>query len=112
MSGGVLIILIATIIIIWISIEFKRFQHKIYAYLLIGIIVFLAVSFSAVASKYDIDYSSPSGILTAGKVYLSWTVSVFNNFKSITSYSTKLDWNVNESIDKVNLRNPIEKANN
>lgn len=107
-SGGALLIVLGLIAVIWIVIEFKRFEHKIYAYVLIALVLFITISFSAVASQYDIDYSSPSGIFKAGKVYFTWIGSVFGNIKSITSHAINLGWKVNESVDKQEIKNTFD----
>ena len=106
-SGGALVVVLALIVVIWVVIEFKRFEHKIYAYFLIGLVLFIAISFSAVTSQHETDYTSPSGVLTAGKVYFSWLGSVFSNFKTITSYATNLGWGVNQPVDEVEIRSPL-----
>ena len=106
-SGGILLVVLGLIALIWIVIEFKRFEHKIYAYFLIALVLFVTISFSAVTSQYEIDYSSPSGVLTAGKVYFFWIISLSENLKTITSHATNLDWKVNNSIKKVDLKNPL-----
>jgi len=86
----VMAILIATV---WIVIEIKRLKHKLFAILLIGLIIFSYVSFSVVLRGESIDYKSVSGLTEASKIYLSWLGSVFGNFKSITTYAIKQNWN-------------------
>ena len=103
-NGVVFLVISALVIVIWVLIEFKRFEHKLFAYFLIGIILVVAASFSVVTSSYDIDYGSASGLMTAGKVYFSWVGSVFVNFKTMTSHAINLDWQMNESVEKVDLK--------
>ena len=110
LSLGIIVAIVALIIIIWISIELQRFRHKLYAYFLIGAIIFLALSFSLVTNKYHLDYSSPSGVLTAGKIYFTWIGSFFHNIKALTSYAIKLKWGMNESVKEVDLRDVFAKT--
>jgi hypothetical protein len=106
----VLLVIAAIVIVIWVLIEFKRFEHKLFAYFLIGMVLIVAGSFSVVTSKYDLEYDSPSGLLTAGKVYFSWIGSTFVNLKMMTAHAIKLDWNMNETIEEVDLRQSFNNA--
>ena len=99
MEIGVTLFVIAVLIAaIWIVIEIKRLKHKLFAILLIGLIIFSYISFSIVLRGESIDYKSISGVTKASKIYFSWLTSVFGNMKSITTYAVKQDWNhVNDS---------------
>jgi hypothetical protein len=70
------VILIAAI---WVIIEFKRFRHKFLAIILIALIIFTYFSFTVTLKSYDIDYTTIPGVITAGKIYLSWLGTVFLN---------------------------------
>ena len=95
---GVTLFIIAVLIAaIWIIIEVKRLKHKLFAILLIGLILFSYISFSVVLKGEDIDFKSISGLTDASKIYLSWLGSMFGNFKSITSYAVKQDWKEGEN---------------
>ncbi|MBT4257575.1 hypothetical protein HOD88_00120 [archaeon] len=106
-NGVVFLVISALVIVIWVLIEFKRLEHKLFAYFLIGMILVVAASFSVVTSNYDIDYGSASGLMTAGKVYFSWIGSVFGNAKTMTSHAIKLDWEMNESVEQVDLKKSL-----
>lgn len=90
--GITLIVVAALIAVIWIAIEVKRLKHKLFAILLIGLILFTYLSFTHVVKKNGIDIKTPSGILDAGKLYLSWLGAIFGNVKSITANAISLDW--------------------
>jgi hypothetical protein len=93
MALGVTFFIVAFLVIaIWLIIEFKRLKHKLFAFFLIGLIIFTYFSFTASIKGHEVDFSSPSGMLEAGKLYLSWLGGVFGNFKSITAYAFKQDW--------------------
>lgn len=100
MAIGVTFIIIAVVIVgIWILIEAKRMKHKIFAVFLILLILFTYISFAAVMRNNDIDLKSPSGLATAGKLYLSWLGGIFHNMKTITAYAFKQDWKVLNETD-------------
>ena len=82
---------------IWIVIEIKRFKHKIFAILLIVLVIFSYVSFAVVAQNNELDFTSFSGVIEATKIYFSWLGSIFGNLKQITANVFKLDW----SADKI-----------
>ncbi|MFC1666217.1 hypothetical protein ACFLZF_00705 [Nanoarchaeota archaeon] len=92
-----LLIVGGLVIGIWLLIEFKRLKHKLFAVILIGLILFSYFSFSTIFSKSDIDFKSPTGLMSAGKVYFSWLISIFGNFKIITGDAIKMDWGTNQT---------------
>ena len=111
MALGVTFFVVAFLVIaIWLIIEFKRLKHKLFAFLLIGLILFTYISFTASLKGHDVDLKSVSGIMEAGKLYFTWIGGVFSNFKSITAYAFKQDWShenetipekTNEEIDSI-----------
>ena len=92
MIGTSLIVILAIAAVIWVLAEFQKIKHKVWAIVLIGLLVFAYLSFTIVLRDQGIDYKSPSGILQAGKVYFSWLGSLLGNFKSMTSHAVSLDW--------------------
>ena len=93
MALGTTFIIVALLVAaVWLLIEFKRLKHKLFAIFLIGLIIFTYVGFSVSLSGKDIDFKSPSGLLEAGKLYMSWLSSIFTKFKSITTYAFKINW--------------------
>ncbi len=85
-------IVAALIAVIWVFIEFKRMRHKIFAIVLIGLILFTYISFSVVVKNHNIDFKSATGWLTAGKLYFGWLFSAFDNAKYLTTQAVKLNW--------------------
>ncbi len=90
--GVTLIVVAALVAVIWIVIETKRMKHKIFAILLIALILFTYLSFTHVVKKHEVDVTTAGGIFDAGKLYFSWLGSIFGNFKSITTNAIKMDW--------------------
>ena len=101
MAIGITIIIVSVLIIaIWILIEIKRLKHKLFAILLIAIILFTYISFSATIQGNDIDLKTVSGLTKATKLYFSWLGSAFGNMKVLTTNAIKMDWSANnESIE-------------
>lgn len=95
--GTTLLILIIIVAGIWVFVEVKRFKHKVFAILLILLILFTYISFIATIKGKNLDLKSIDGIKDAGNLYLSWLGSVFANLKTITSNAIHLDWSANES---------------
>jgi len=101
MIGVALIILTAVVLIIWFSIEFKRFKHKIWAFVLIALVVFGYISLTVSLKDQNINYRSVSGLFLATKVYFSWLFSMGSNVKTITANAIHMDWSpttVNQTI--------------
>ena len=94
MAIGVTFFIVAFLVIaVWLVIEFKRLKHKLLAFFLIGLILFTYISFTVSLKGHDVDFKSISGVIEAGKLYFSWLGGVFINFKSITTYAFKQEWN-------------------
>ncbi|HLC86851.1 MAG TPA: hypothetical protein VJH65_01070 [Candidatus Nanoarchaeia archaeon] len=102
MTFTVAIIAISILVVaIWLIVEFKRFRHKFFALLLIGLILFLYFSITSVFSGTDVDYKSFSGLTKATKIYFSWFGSTFGNIKTITGNAINMDWkNINKSSEE------------
>ncbi len=92
MIGVTFFIVAIVVVAIWLIIEMKRLKHKVFAILLIGLILFTYISFTVSLKGKDIDFKSVSGVIEAGKLYFSWLGGVFGNLKSLTAYAFKQDW--------------------
>ena len=105
MAIGITFVVVAVLILaIWIFIEFKRFRHKIWAILLILLIIFGYFSFNSVIKGKDLDLKTMDGIKEAGSLYLLWMGHAFGNLKTITSNAISMNWSANKSIkDSENL---------
>jgi len=90
--GLTFILLAIAIVAIWVIIEAKRMKHKIFAIVLITLILFTYISFSVVLKNNEVNLKTPDGMITGGKLYFSWLGGVFKNMKSITTYALKQDW--------------------
>jgi glucan phosphoethanolaminetransferase (alkaline phosphatase superfamily) len=90
--GGTLLIVLILVVAIWVLVEIKRFKHKTFAILLIILIIFTYFSFVATIKGRDIDFKSMQGIKEAGKLYVSWLVSVFGNLKTLTANAIDMNW--------------------
>jgi len=96
--GGMTFFIIAgLVILIWIIIGIKKMRHKIFAILLIALILLLYLNPSFIFRGQDIDFKSISGIQTVTKLSLSWLGSLFSSLKSITTNAIKLDWKGNST---------------
>jgi len=103
-----ILILAVLVITIWIFIEIKRTRHKLFAWFLIGVIVFGFLSFVWVMKDKEVSYSTISGVLTAGKIYFNWMGSVVGNVGTITTNAIKMDWKANDT-KKVEIPKILDK---
>ncbi|MCK5610922.1 hypothetical protein KAR91_54110 [Candidatus Pacearchaeota archaeon] len=103
--GVTLFITAVLIIAIWVVIEVKRLKHKLFAVLLIGLILFSYLSAAMIFRGQDVDLTSPSGVIEAGGVYFSWLGSVSKNFIQLTGNAINMDWGTDEDV-----RESVEKG--
>lgn len=78
-------IIFALILLIWVGTAFKRAKHKLLAFLMIGILLFIYFSATSVFKDQQIDLKSVVGITTAIKVYFTWVGSALGNVQTFTS---------------------------
>jgi len=96
MTIGLTFMIIAVLIIgIWILVELKRLKHKIFAIILIALILFFYTSSTLALRGQGIDLKSADGIIKASKIYFAWLGSAFGNLKIITTNAIKMDWSSN-----------------
>ena len=101
MAIGITFMVIAVLIAaIWIIIEIKRLKHKLFAIFVIGLILFGYFSFTYSINERDIDLKTVPGMIEASKLYFSWMGSAFGNMKSITTNAIKMDWGINENVER------------
>ena len=87
------------VISIWVIIELKRLRHKVFAIVLIALILFFYISIPYTLKDQDINFKTTEGIFEGAKIYGAWMASAFGNIKSITTNAIKMDWsNTNSSI--------------
>jgi len=99
--GLALIIVSLVVIAIWVVIEVKRVQHKVWAIFLIAIVLFGYISFTMTLKSQDIDYKSASGLMQATKIYFSWLGHIIFNLKDLTGDAIDKDWSIsNKSTQK------------
>jgi hypothetical protein len=106
MIGVTFFVIAIVVVAIWLIIEMKRLKHKIFAILLIGLIIFTYVSFTVSLKGKDVDLKSIGGVIDAGKLYVAWLGGIFGNLKSVTTYAFKQDWNDYE--ENVTKKDPGE----
>ena len=90
--GVTIFIIIVLIAVIWITLEFKRARHKMFAVFLIVLILFTYFSFTIAIKGKNVDLTSASGMTKATGLYFSWLGHLFGNLKTVTANAIKMDW--------------------
>lgn len=91
-SGTGVFILAVVVVGIWVIIEIRRFKHKIFAIFLISLVILSYLSFFTVFKNQGIELTTYSGIITATKIYFTWLLSIYDNFKTLTMNVIRMDW--------------------
>ncbi len=84
------------VFVLWGMIEVNKVKHKIYAIVLIGILLFIFISGTTVFKNKNIDFTSVDGIFQAGKIYFSFLGNIGKNVFSITANAVNMDWSIDE----------------
>lgn len=95
MIGVILFIIVLLSAIVWFSLEFKRFKHRIFAVFFVILLLFLYFSGVFVFKDTKIDFKSVPGIISAAKVYFTWLFSIGGNFGQIVTNAIKMNWSGN-----------------
>ena len=101
LSTGVIIVSVL-ILGIWILVETKRMKHKIFAIILIALILVSYFGFSSVIKNNNIDLKTVEGLSKVTKLYFLWFGSLFGNMKSITTNAIKIDWSKGQVFNQTN----------
>ncbi|MCR4327541.1 MAG: hypothetical protein NUV46_03090 [Nanoarchaeota archaeon] len=102
-----LVMVLVHIVAAWLILKIESIP-KLFAFIAIGILLFLSISFAVSISAKHVDFRTPRGWIEAGGMYTTWLSGTFNRAKSITLNIVKLDWfEKNEESEKID-----EKTNN
>lgn len=83
------------IILIFILLKFKEIRHKLGFLIVVGLVLFLVLSFATLYSSHNLDLTNFSGLMKAGELYVSWLGQAFHNVKGISAYVINQDWGIN-----------------
>ena len=98
MAISMVVLIIAVLIIaIWTIFGLKRVKHKLFAILLIALILFAFFSFNMVFKGKDISINNVSDVEKITTLYYSWLGNVFTNIKLITTQAVKMNWDGNKT---------------
>lgn len=86
------IIIAALIVLILVFFKMRYLKHRFFAILIVIVIIFLYLTFTNVIVKKGVDLKSFNGVITAGKVYLSWLWQAGLNVKNVIGNAIKMDW--------------------
>jgi len=95
---GITLFIVAVLIVgIWVTIELKRFKHKLFAIFLILLVLFAYVTATVSLKENEIDFKTIPGLIEAGRLYFSFLGSIFGNLKTITTNAISMNWGINET---------------
>lgn len=87
-------------IFVWITFSFKKMKHKIFALLLVSLLLLGYLSFTYSVNPEKVDLSS---FKNAGRIYVNYLGFVFNNVFTITGYVVNMDWSINSSLEDLSF---------
>lgn len=86
------ILIAAVLVLVVLFFKAHEVRHKVFAMLMIVLVLFFLVTFTQVAVQPGVSFSSFEGITSAGKIYFAWLGQAFGNAKAITGDAVKMDW--------------------
>ncbi|MFH1500944.1 MAG: hypothetical protein ABIE22_03290 [archaeon] len=91
------LIAIALILVIFMFLKTKDMRHKIFAIVMVFLLLFLYISVTKVYSSNSVDLTTFEGVVDGGKIYFSWLGHTLTNVKEVTGKVISLDWGGNSS---------------
>lgn len=79
---------------------FSFVKKNLFPIIMVGIVLFFCFSFYHIYTNNNIDLKSYNGVVSAGKLYLTWFSSLFHNVGKITGYVVQQDWVLQNSTVK------------
>ena len=92
------IILGVLIYVLFVFFKVKRFQHRVYAILIILFVIFFYTTGSKIIAENNIDIKTFDGIMKANKLYFNWLVHSFKNVKVVVGNTIKMNWAGNSTV--------------
>ncbi|MBS3070800.1 hypothetical protein J4407_00660 [Candidatus Pacearchaeota archaeon] len=92
-SVGVFVIIL--IVVVFIVMKVANVKQEIVIKLTLALFLLLTISLTYVYFKTDPDLSSVSGAVEFGKTYFLWFGNAWNNVRTLTSNTLKMDWSYN-----------------
>ena len=93
----VIFLIVGLIIAIWMLLGLKHMKHKLFAILLIALVLLGFFSFNAVFQGKKVPLNNISEVNHAVSLYFSWFGSAFKNVKVLTTQAIKMDWKGNST---------------
>ena len=100
MLSGVWTTIIIIILIVIVVMKIANKKQELAVKLTLGIFIVLMLTIAHVYIKTGTEIDGAKDILDFSKVYFTWALSIFGNFKTITSDVTSLDWEVKNETKK------------
>jgi drug/metabolite transporter superfamily protein YnfA len=84
------VIIAVILVLVFLLLKTKEVKHRILTVVGILIVLFVIISVAPILSGANL--ATFGGVVSAGKLYFSWLVGVFNNLVELTGNALKLDW--------------------
>ena len=98
MAVGVVLLVVAVLVAaIWIVIEIQRMKHKLYAIVLISLVLFIYLTASFALKGQEFDLTTVSGVGKVIGVYFDFLLGSLGNLRTLTTHAVDMDWVVNET---------------
>ncbi len=100
MVSGLLVAVLVSAIAVMLIIKFV--PHKLFAIIIVLVLLFLYFSGSYFLSDGEIDITTGEGVLDVATLYIGWMGHLYTNIRTLTGRAIEMDWegNLNESIDE------------
>lgn len=92
---GVIVALVALVIFLN---KYQNFSGNFFNFIMISLIISVVLSGVYVYYGSDIDLTTFKGIVSFGRLYVSWLFGLFRNTGRIVGYAVQQDWAVNASV--------------
>ncbi|MEK6820286.1 MAG: hypothetical protein AABX71_01095 [Nanoarchaeota archaeon] len=86
------IIIIGIALLIWFFVRAKHFKHRVYVLILIALMIVFYITSIKIVESSGANIKTLEGMVVAGRMYVKWLGSVWDNTKTIAGEIIKMDW--------------------
>ncbi|MBX4196214.1 hypothetical protein KW805_01350 [Candidatus Pacearchaeota archaeon] len=83
------------IVLAFLLVKYKEVRHRFGLIAFLAIFLFFVFTIRQVYTSYHLDLKTASGVLSAGRVYLSWLGGVLHTMVRISGYTIHQEWGFN-----------------
>lgn len=97
LSIGLIVVVVLAVMLLIVLFKLRELKHHFGLVVIIGVILFFAITFTRVYHENKTDISTFEGLVQVLKIYTSWLATASQNLFKVAGYAVQQDWSINAS---------------